>query len=133
MEAAPPLLGEWSPLGGDSPVSLVFYFLFTVSTSARNGTKMLRAFLASLCTVLLPPAVAGVFAFRPRRNLPAKLASFAYTLFSCPTACSLSRARYATNSDGSGRILLKSENNSLGPRGGRAAPNLIITNSEDSF
>ncbi len=94
-----PAFGREGSLGGAFPILGVFYFRFTVSTTARSEEQnSLRPLLASPFSVLVSPAVAGVFRFSPPPLL--------FVPLLLPTACSLSRARYATDSDGSSRVFL---------------------------
>ena len=62
--------GRVVALGGDSPISLPYELVGTVSSTAGNGAQKRFARFPPTCyLVLFPPAVAGVFRFRPRRNL----------------------------------------------------------------
>ena len=105
-----PAFGRVGSLGGASPIS---------SSSIEFLQSQVIFYL-----VFVPPAVAGVFRFSPPPLL------FKPLLF--PTACSLSRARCATNSDGS-PVFSKSLSNSHGARDGRAAPDKFFINSEIFF
>ena len=82
MEAAPPLLGEWSPLGGDSPISsssikslqsLVIFYLFLYRLPLR-GYSAFRPRLYYLYPFCFPPLARS-------RELAAQLIPMARPVF----------------------------------------------------
>ena len=100
--------GRVVALGGDSPISLPYELVGTVSSTAGNGAQKRFARFPPTCyLVLFPPAVAGVFRFRPRRNFYPVL--FPYR--SVPSR----DGTLTADSDGSGR-LFKIQSYFFGPR-----------------